>query len=134
MDQIADLLGCSKQSIYHAMGKFSIPARPPSESMPRTQRPRTAPRGGLSLADYQVLSDAQSGLCAACGQPETKVHRNGTVLRLAVDHDHETGRVRGLLCSRCNYSLGYARDDPDTLRALIAYLDAHPATASPKEV
>lgn len=124
LDQIASLARCSKPSVWRAMQKFGMERRAVADSMPRKRRPRQGvPRGGLSLDEYRALFDAQDGLCAACGQPETKVHRNGTVIRLAVDHDHETGAVRGLLCSRCNYSLGYARDDPEVLRQLIAYLE-----------
>ena len=126
MGQIAEMVGCSRQSVYFQMRKRGIVRRLPAESMPRRSRPRGPARGGLTLAEYQVLHDAQGGLCAACGQPETKAHRNGAIIRLAVDHDHATGRVRALLCSRCNYTLGYARDDPSILRALIAYLESHP--------
>lgn len=53
---------------------------------------------------------AQGGACALCRQLETQTTR-GTVRRLSVDHDHATGRVRGLLCSRCNLTLGRHDDD-----------------------
>ena len=55
---------------------------------------------------------AQGGRCAACGQDEPK----------HVDHDHETGRVRGMLCFLCNQALGNVRDDVTRLQALIDYL------------
>lgn len=125
MEQIAKLTNCATPSIASALRKFGIPSRTAAESMPRKVRPRGPIRGGLSLAEYQVLHDAQAGLCAACGKPERATHRNGTVLRLAVDHDHATNQVRALLCSRCNYSLGYARDDVAMLAKLIAYLEFH---------
>ena len=67
---------------------------------------------------------AQNGLCAICQQPETK-QRNGKKFELAVDHDHETGAVRALLCSHCNYALGYFKDSPDLLLAAIAYLQKY---------
>lgn len=51
------------------------------------------------------MVEAQDGMCALCGKPES-VKRNGRVVRLAVDHCHETGRVRGLLCFGCNVSIG----------------------------
>lgn len=66
---------------------------------------------------YDALLVLQEGLCAICRKapPERR--------RLAVDHDHQTGTVRGLLCSRCNLGLGYFKDDPDHLRAATAYLE-----------
>jgi hypothetical protein len=126
MARIGRLVGVAAPSVQSALRKFDIPTRSGLDAYERKpRRPRGPVRGGLTLAEYQTLHDAQGGLCAACGQLETKAHRNGTVLRLAVDHDHDTGRVRALLCSRCNYTLGYARDDVAVLRQLIAYLERH---------
>ncbi len=69
-------------------------------------------RYGIGQADYDALVEQQGGLCALCRQraPEH------------VDHDHLTGRVRGLLCSCCNQALGNARDDIATLQRAIDYL------------
>lgn len=64
---------------------------------------------------------AQDGRCAICREEETATAR-GRVRSLAVDHDHETGAVRGLLCSRCNTALGLFRDNPALLLEAIAYL------------
>lgn len=73
---------------------------------------------GLGDGDYEALYRAQSGRCAICwARPRSK--------RLAVDHDHKTGAVRGLLCSRCNHDLlGAAHDDVAILRRAVAYLEA----------
>jgi len=57
-------------------------------------------RYGISVQEYEELLDAQAGGCALCGG----THRSGR--RLHVDHDHETGRVRGLLCYPCNQAVG----------------------------
>ena len=54
---------------------------------------------------YNALLVAQCGTCALCSKPEMVI-QNGKVKRLALDHDHETGRVRGLLCTQCNRRLG----------------------------
>jgi hypothetical protein len=62
------------------------------------------------------LLSAQDGRCAICGA------ERGT-RRLAIDHDHTTGFIRGLLCVRCNTGLGSFRDDPELLRKAIEYLD-----------
>ena len=69
--------------------------------------------------EYAELLERQGGVCAICRQPESVPGRS-----LAVDHDHATGAVRGLLCGRCNRALGYFRDDPALLAAAITYLAA----------
>lgn len=66
-----------------------------------------------------MLAD-QGGLCAICRQPE-RTARNQV---LAVDHDHSTGEVRGLLCSHCNRAVGLLADDPARLIRALAYLGA----------
>ncbi len=63
-------------------------------------------RFGLTPIDYDAMLVAQCGLCAICGEPERTI-RHGKVVALAVDHDHATGTVRGLLCVRCNRMLGF---------------------------
>lgn len=75
---------------------------------------------GITAEQYDAMLAAQGGKCALCG-------REGNVggKRLAVDHCHGTGKVRGLLCNPCNTMLGNARDDVDLLTAAIAYVLAH---------
>lgn len=77
---------------------------------------------GISLEEYDVLHDKQNGVCAICGECETTPYRDG-VRRLAVDHDHVTGRIRGLLCVNCNNGLGRFKDSQILLAAAMAYLD-----------
>jgi Recombination endonuclease VII len=77
---------------------------------------------GITLAQYNEMSAAQGGLCAICGQPERSM-RGGKLKRLAVDHDHDAGAVRALLCTNCNPMLGYAGDSPDILRKAAVYLE-----------
>lgn len=79
---------------------------------------------GLAEAQYWEMFERQGGVCAVCGQPETQVLR-GAVSQLSVDHDHTTGRVRGLLCHHCNTAIGLLRDDTAILEAAIAYLKSH---------
>jgi len=71
---------------------------------------------GLSDDEFTALLDAQDGMCAICGGTGRK--------RLAIDHDHDTGDVRGLLCSQCNLGLGNFKDSPKVLRKAIKYLKA----------
>lgn len=78
-------------------------------------------RYGISLDEYQALFDKQGGVCAICGKPETRMHK-GVVARLSVDHDHKTGKVRGLLCQPCNHGLGGFKDNLDLLSNAIDYL------------
>jgi hypothetical protein len=81
---------------------------------------------GISADEYDMRFAEQGGVCAICRQPETQLggRRGTTRLSLAVDHDHASGRVRGLLCRNCNRGLGYFNDSPDRLRAAAAYLEA----------
>jgi hypothetical protein len=66
------------------------------------------------------MLEAQDYKCAICGVLDVVAPGNGA---LAVDHCHETGRVRGLLCSICNTSLGGFRDDPELLQRAVNYLN-----------
>jgi len=62
---------------------------------------------GLSEKQYAAMLSAQNGVCFLCGKPETARTKKGVLRSLHVDHDHETGKVRGLLCLKCNHALGY---------------------------
>lgn len=71
--------------------------------------------------EYAAMVAAQAGRCAICGEaPEPAGHRR---LALFVDHDHETGAVRGLLCGPCNTGIGHLKDDPERLRVAAKYLE-----------
>jgi hypothetical protein len=71
---------------------------------------------GLTSTEYERMLDQQGGGCRVCGQTD---HDR----RLAVDHDHRTGAIRGLLCKRCNLVLGKVDDDTTLLKALSDYLN-----------
>ena len=72
---------------------------------------------GISLDDYEQMSEDQDHACALCQEPEMVEGR-----RMAIDHDHETGRIRGLLCFKCNTSLGRVCDTQAALERLVAYV------------
>jgi len=76
---------------------------------------------GLVDGEYDRMFEKQDGVCAICRKPETRKVR-GIVVALSVDHDHETGRVRGLLCQSCNQAIGLMQDDPTRLLAAASYL------------
>ena len=77
---------------------------------------------GLTYAEYMAMRQACRDLCEICGNPETTV-ANGKVKPLAIDHCHQSGKVRGLICHACNHALGQMADDPERLRAAAAYLE-----------
>jgi hypothetical protein len=81
---------------------------------------------GLTVAEYDALLRSQGGVCAVCGKGEPNAHgRTGKQFALAVDHCHGTGKVRGLLCQKCNRAIGLLGDDPVLMRRAISYLLRH---------
>lgn len=76
----------------------------------------------ISLEEYQALLIRSGGHCEICGA------EGGTTRtkHLFVDHNHQNGAVRGLLCQSCNQGLGFLRDDPEILRKAILYLGGQP--------
>jgi hypothetical protein len=76
---------------------------------------------GIDLAKYQEMLLAQNGVCAICFKPETSVV-NGKIKPLAVDHCHDSERIRGLLCARCNQAIGLLNEDINILNNAIEYL------------
>jgi len=85
-------------------------------------------RYNISLEEFNSMVESQGGLCLICGLPETRVTRpkaktpSGYSPRLAVDHDHNTGEIRGLLCHKCNVGLGNFQDNPELLLKAYNYL------------
>lgn len=80
-------------------------------------------RYGISLEYYDYLWVQQGGVCAICLKKETKTKTRGNGIRdLCVDHDHVTGRVRGLLCDACNVGIGKLKDDHVVLERASRYL------------
>lgn len=76
-------------------------------------------RYGMTLVEFYALLDSQGGVCAIC-----KKHKLDKIrMNLCVDHDHKTGRVRGILCFQCNKGLGHFNDSPNDLRAAADYLE-----------
>ena len=76
---------------------------------------------GVTKQQYEKMLRKQGGVCAACGQPETR-KMYGKVMRLAVDHDHVTEEVRALLCSDCNTALGLLKECPIRILKLLRYI------------
>ena len=76
---------------------------------------------GIIPEQFNQMLDEQGGVCKICGKPETAT-RSGAVKTLGVDHDHDTGEIRGLLCQNCNTALGLAQDSSILLGKMTAYL------------
>lgn len=90
------------------------------------KRAQLLKRYGLTIVEFDAMCRAQNNLCAICGNPETaKSPVTGSPRAMTVDHDHVSGKIRGLLCSTCNSGIGYFKDDLRRLRAAIAYLESH---------
>jgi hypothetical protein len=99
-------------------------ARKPPKKIKRTKKikkkekvARLKKKYGLSLEVHTIMSFIQDKKCAICKE----VPSGG----LVVDHSHTTGKVRALLCSKCNLALGMFKDSPDLLRAAVRYLERH---------
>lgn len=85
-----------------------------------SKKNRLRTRYGLTLEEFDARLLAQGGGCAICGIKKNQLARD-----FHVDHNHETGQVRGLLCFACNTGIGKLGDDPDLLEAAAAYLRLH---------
>lgn len=72
---------------------------------------------GITPQEYDTLYAEQNGRCACC-----QIHESAFKRGLHVDHDHNSGQVRGLLCTRCNPGIGYFEDSIEKLEMAIAYL------------
>jgi hypothetical protein len=75
---------------------------------------------GISLTEANNIWRYQGGRCACCGKD---IEKPGNGRDVHLDHDHATGRVRGILCVNCNLMLGHAKDDPEILKKAIRYLE-----------
>ena len=79
---------------------------------------------GITFKEYSDMLVSQNGVCAICKRKESMMSNNGkSVKDFCVDHCHSTGRVRGLLCNKCNSAIGYMDDNPNFLRNAIIYLE-----------
>lgn len=83
--------------------------RPPSNNAKARRAAHLKHRYGLTPEEYDALLTKQNGLCAICQRPPGKNVRAHWGGKLCVDHCHDTGKVRGLLCNDCNLAVGYAK-------------------------
>lgn len=78
---------------------------------------------GITLEQYEQMFLNQKGLCKICNKPSKEIDwRTKKLKALAIDHCHETGKVRGLLCAGCNKAIGLLGDNPELIRLAHLYL------------
>ncbi|SRR6266568_4002078 len=92
-------------------------ARQNKEQRAKISRKSTLKEHGVTIEQYETMFIAQKGVCKICGKEETT--KKGS---LSVDHCHETGKVRGLLCRKCNLGIGFLQHDKELLTRAITYL------------
>jgi hypothetical protein len=95
-----------RKKIYSALWRSRHPGR--------IRETKLLDKYGIRVEQYEEMFRDQYGKCAICGSTQKNVFH--------VDHDHETGIVRGLLCMKCNLMIGYAKDNPENLIAAAQYL------------
>lgn len=98
--------------------KFKVP-----KSDPSYMRRKALKRDhGISLEEFEEMEKNQNFVCAICGNKESSKGKNTVVMNLSVDHCHNTGKIRGLLCTKCNWGIGLIQDNPKLLLNAAKYL------------
>lgn len=95
-------------------------ARTWARNNPKGKKSQRIRQYGLTLEQFHALLKSQDGKCAICGFSDLSKPK----LFPVIDHCHDTGRIRGILCSNCNFGIGKFRNDPRLLSAAVAYLAA----------
>ncbi|MET9385308.1 endonuclease VII domain-containing protein [Streptomyces sp. NPDC002928] len=111
----------AKQQEYSRAYKARLMSTP--EGRAELALRRRLHRYKMTRDEYAALTAAAENRCMICGNEETAVDGKGNVKTLSVDHCHETGRIRGLLCNTCNRAIGLLRDSPTLLREAAKYLE-----------
>jgi hypothetical protein len=89
-------------------------------------------RFDISVEQYEKILQDQGGVCKICKNPETRKF-NGKTTSLSVDHCHKNGKIRGILCDKCNNGLARFRDNCEYLRSAIIYLCEFDAESQPEQ-
>lgn len=127
--------GCFKEKKCKVCGKSFTPKAPSELSCSEYCRRYAVTEAyykrnyGITIEEYLDIAERQNYKCAICGRDNFPMKSSSSGL-LVVDHDHNTGVVRGLLCHNCNSALGLLQDNPETLEVAIAYLKS--VTTIPK--
>jgi hypothetical protein len=98
--------------------KFKVP-----QSDPSYMRRKSLKRDhGITLEEFEEMERNQNYVCAICGNKESSKGKNTKIMNLSVDHCHNTGKIRGLLCTKCNWGIGLIQDNPKLLLNAAKYL------------
>ena len=109
------------RNTYARQKSRNSPKRPRSKRDPAREREGRLLRVfGIDNDRYNEMFALQAGKCDICGKHQMELNK-----RLCVDHCHETGKIRGLLCHSCNVAIGFLGDDIENLNCAIMYLNKH---------
>ena len=127
----------ARKRAYHKENRTKFVAKAKAWAEANPERYREQHRGiqhrkrlrrfGITQAEYDALLSAQAGLCAVCGQlpPVHHCRRFAGADSLSIDHSHKTGKVRGLLCRKCNLALGNISESEKIALGLLEYIRKH---------
>ena len=135
-DKTCEHEGCDKPAkcrgyctTHYNKIRWAEGVRPPSCNSESRRGARIKHRYGVTLEEYDRMFAAQDGKCAVCGEvpgDNVRAHWGG---KLCIDHCHETGKVRGLLCNDCNLAVGYAKTEK-VAAAAAEYIRLHAGSDS----
>ena len=113
----------ASRKIYNKLNKMKIQERSIASRINNPQKYKNhhyKSNFNITLDDYHNMLSTQNSCCAICGK-----HKSENKLNLSVDHCHKTGKIRGLLCSNCNFGIGNLKDSIINLQKAILYLQQH---------
>ncbi len=118
---------CSHLNYLQKKDKVKEQRRAWDAANPEKVRGYLLKKYGITLDEYTRILKSQRYNCAICKLKETATTKAGKTMKLAIDHCHTSGKIRGLLCSGCNRAIGYLRENPESCIAAAAYLRKHKA-------
>lgn len=122
---------CYNREFYHRFPEQAVKARNRAKAyaVNNPEKVKAANRNkhlikkfGITLDEYHVIAKKQKNICKICGKKETVKSRKINVNYLAVDHDHKTGKIRGLLCFKCNTTIAHIEGNKGIIEAISRYI------------
>jgi len=100
----------------------------PEHTHRKTRNRNLLSRFGITIEEYEEMFKQQGSKCAICGTKENQLTGHNAGYSFSVDHCHDTGKVRGILCSNCNRGIGLLGDKASSVYKAFKYLDKHKET------